>query len=115
MSDLAVKAVVTVGEGSGRRDIVVTELTPALMRQVLMNNPWPGDQPDDEAVARYQVDVWLFDDCRLSDLAVFTNLTIFDLEALPPSQLRKVLSKAKEINPDFFSALDRMKSAQPKH
>lgn len=111
MSDLAGKGVATVGG----RDIVVSELTPAQMRQVILANPWPGDGADEAAMARYQVDVWLFEECRLTDLAIFTGLSLTELEAIPPSGLRKILEKAKELNPDFFSALERMGKAQGKH
>lgn len=114
MSELAAKGVVTIGEGDTRRDVVVTEITPAQMRQVMLSTLWPGDDADAEALARYQVDVWLFEGCRLTDLAMFTSLSLVELEDLPPSQLKKLLAKAKELNPDFFSALGRMAEAQSK-
>lgn len=114
MSEMAAKGVATIGEGDNKRDVVVSEITPAQMRQVILASPWPGDDADAEAIARYQVDVWLFADCRLTDLAVFTGLPVAELEKIPPSQLRKILAKAKELNPDFFSALGRMEEAQSK-
>lgn len=110
MSDMAAKGVVTISD----RDIVVSELTPAQMRQVMLANPWPGDDADEEAVARYHLDVWLFEDCRLTDLSIFTGLPLAELEAMPPTALRKILAKAKELNPDFFSALERMGKVQGK-
>lgn len=115
MSDLAAKGVVTVGEGDASRDVVVSELTPLQMRQMLLASPWPGDEASEEDLARYRVDVWLFEECRLSDLAIYTGLKVAELEAMPPTQLRKLLAKAKELNPDFFSALGRMAEAQSKH
>lgn len=115
MSDLAAKGVVTLGEGEGKVEVIVSELTPGQMRQMLLTSPWPGEDASEEDVARYRVDVWLFEECRLSDLALYTNLKITELEALPPTQLRKLLAKAKELNPDFFGALGRMAEAQSKH
>ncbi len=114
MSELAAKGVATIGEGDTKRDVVVSELTPAQMRQVMLASPWPGAEATPEAMARYQVDVWLFKDCRLTDLAMFTNLPLAELEEIPPSQLKKLLAKAKEMNPDFFDAQVRMAEAQSK-
>ncbi|MGF6694755.1 hypothetical protein M2318_004844 [Metapseudomonas resinovorans] len=114
MSEMAAKGVVTIGEGEGRRDIVVSELTPAQMRQVILANPWPGETGEPEAYAGYQIDSHLFADCRLTDLAIFTGLKVSDFDDVPPSQLRKVLDKAKELNPDFFGAMARMAEARPK-
>lgn len=115
MSDWAAKGVAMIGEGETKRDVIVSEITPAQMRQVMLASPWPGDDADAEALARYQVDVWLFEGCRLTDLAMFTSLSLAELEETPPSQLKKLLAKAKELNPDFFSALGRMAEAQSKH
>lgn len=115
MSEWAAKGVATIGEGKSARDVVVSEITPAQMRQLIMASSWPGDDAGPEALARYQVDVWLFEGCRLTDLAVFTGLPVAELEHIPPSQLKKLLAKAKELNPDFFSALGRMEEAQSKH
>ncbi len=114
MSDLAAKAVVTIGEGKAARDIPVTELTPAGMRQMLLADPWPGADASAEQLARYQIDVSLFKECRLTDLAVFTGLPLREVEEIPPSQLRKLLDKAKDLNPDFFSALRTGGEAQSK-
>lgn len=114
MSDMSAKGVVTIGEGENKRDIVVSELTPAQMRQVILANPWPGEEGEPEAFAGYQIDSHLFADCRLTDLAIFTGLKVSDFDDVPPSQLRKVLAKAKELNPDFFGALARMAEARRK-
>ena len=112
MSDLAARGVATIGSGEVARDIVVYELTPAQMRQVLMNISWPGEGADVEALARYQIDQVLFEECSLTDLALFTRLPVAEIEALPASQLKKLLEKAKELNPDFFSALARLGKRQ---
>ena len=112
MSELAATGVVTIGEGASARHIPVIELTPAGMRQLLLSDPWPGDEAPAEALARYRIDVALFEECRLTDLAVFTGLPLSELEDIPPSQLRKILSKAKDLNPDFFRALRKGGEAQ---
>jgi hypothetical protein len=114
MSDLAAKAVVTLGEGAAIRHIPVIELTPAGMRQMLLADPWPGPDASAEDHARYRIDVTLFEECRLTDLAVFTGLPVNELEHIPPSQLRKLLDKAKDLNPDFFRALRTGGEAQSK-
>lgn len=48
------------------------------------------------------VDNLLFDDFALSDFKVFTNLTEEEVDALTPSELRKVIDAVKEANPHFF-------------
>lgn len=108
MSDLAMKEVVDIGG----REVIVRELTPASVRRLLMAAPLPAVDAGEEAFAAYRIDAWLFEECRLSDLAVFTNLSQTELEGLPPSQLRKLIAEAKRLNPDFFNALDRMAKAR---
>lgn len=112
MSESAAKAVVPVGKGDTVRDVVVSELTVAQMRQVMLASPWPGDDADSEALAHYQLDVHLFEDCRLTDLSTLANLNREQLSGLTGSELRKILAKAKELNPDFFAALGRLAKAQ---
>lgn len=108
MADLALKEIIDIGV----REVIVRELTPAGARKLLMANPLPSPDAGEEAFAAYRLDAWMFEECRISDLTVFTNLTQTDLEALPPSQIRKLISEAKRLNPDFFSALERMAKAQ---
>lgn len=112
MSDSAAKGVVSVGSEENRRDIVVSELTVAQMRQVMMLNTWPGEEACQDELMHYQLDNYLFDGCRLSDLGVMANLKKEEISQLTGSELRKVLAKAKELNPDFFGALVRMKAGQ---
>ncbi len=112
MSDSAAKGVVSVGPQDNRRDIVVSELTVAQMRQVMLLNTWPGDDPSQEDLMHYQLDNFLFDGCRLSDLGVMANLKKEEISQLTGTELHKVLAKAKELNADFFGALVRMKAAQ---
>lgn len=108
MSDSAAHGVVPVGPEDNRKKIVVSELTVAQMRQVMLQNLWPGDDATPEELTNYQLDNFLFEDCRLSDLSIIAGLERDDLDGLTGSELRKVLAKAKELNPDFFGALVRM-------
>lgn len=112
MSDAAAKAVVSVGNGDSARDVVVSELTVAQMRQLMMASPWPGEGASHEELVHYQLDVQLFEDCRLTDLTVLASLSREQLSELTGSELRKIISKAKELNPDFFAALGRLAKAQ---
>lgn len=112
MSDASGKAVVTVGKGDSVFDVVVSELTVAQMRQVIMSNPWPGEGASEEDLAHYQLENYLFEDCRLCDLSVMANLDKASLSGLTGSELRKILAKAKELNPDFFAAVGRMHAAR---
>lgn len=112
MSDASGKAVVTVGKGDAAFDVVVSELTVAQMRQVIMSNPWPGDGASEEDLVHYQLDNYLFEDCRLCDLSVMANLEKAKLSSLTGSELRKILAKAKELNPDFFAAVGRMRATR---
>ena len=114
MSDLVARGHVTVGDGDNARDLMVYEITPVQMRQVLLNLGWPGAEATPDEIARYQISQVLFEDCSLDDLALFTRLPADELEAMPPSYLRKILAKAKELNPDFFGALERLASRQSK-
>lgn len=75
----------------GGTEVIVRELTVAGVRNLVLAEK-------DESL----VDSTLFEDARLSDLQVFTNLTADDISELKPSQLRLVLDSCKEMNPDFF-------------
>lgn len=115
MSDLAIREVITIGNDDPPREVVVRELTPALLRKLLVGSSLSSVPTDEEGVARMQIDAWLFEDCRLSDLVAFTDLTIEQVEALPPSQLKVIKKKVKDLNPDFFSALGRMAAVRSGH
>lgn len=54
------------------------------------------------------VDVALFEDVRLADLALLTDLAPEAVEALTPSQLRQVFDAAREVNADFFGMRGRL-------
>lgn len=50
----------------------------------------------------------LFDDMSLADIPLFTSLHASDLEAMVPSDIRKVIDVCKERNPHFFKMLARL-------
>lgn len=113
MSDLIGKGIASIVEGGRQRDVVVYELSPVELRQILLNSAaWPGASATPEELARYQIDVTLMGDISLTDLAVFARLPVAELEAILPSQLDKIRSKARELNPFFFAALERMAPRQ---
>jgi hypothetical protein len=115
MSDMAARDVVTIGAGENARDVIVYELTPVDYRSILMGTQWPADDAEPEEVARAQVSAMLFEDCSIASLGRFTRLPQAELEALPAGALRKLRDKARELNPDFFSALDRAAARQSTH
>lgn len=98
MSDLG-KVVV---KRIGALDVVCRELTVGQLRGMLLADI-EGDLVSD----------YLFEEARLVDLQVFTNLTREQLESLPPSELRGVVDACKEANPDFFGMLARVARARP--
>ncbi|MBU1330872.1 MAG: hypothetical protein KJ884_04855 [Gammaproteobacteria bacterium] len=112
MSDLAASQPVTVGSGAAARQILVYELTPVEYRKILIGTTSLAEEADAETIARYQLDQVLLGEVSLSDLALFVRLPVSELEMLPPTQLRKLLAKAKELNPDFFAALVRLATHQ---
>lgn len=112
MTDLAASQPVKVGSGAAARDILVYELTPLEYRKILLGTASLPEDADAESIARYQIDQVLLADVSLSDLALFVRLPVTELEALPPGVLKKLLAKAKEMNPDFFDALVRLATPQ---
>jgi len=112
MTDLAASQPVKVGSGTAARDILVYELTPLEYRKILLGTASLADDADVESIARYQIDQALLADVSLSDLALFVRLPVAELEVLPAGALKKLLAKAKEMNPDFFDALARLASLQ---
>lgn len=59
----------------------------------------------------FSVDRDLFDDMPLTDLQRFTDLTAEQIDAMRPSDLRKVIEVVKEVNPDFFGMWGRMRTS----
>ncbi|WJN60936.1 hypothetical protein [Pseudomonas sp. SO81] len=83
----------------GELDVVCRELTVGRLRALV--------------TAASEMDVvhdFLFEDLRLCDLPTFTNLTLAQVDALPPSAVRVVIDGCREANADFFEMLARVKS-----
>lgn len=86
----------------GERRVTVRELTVAEVRQ------WLGD-----ATAKLPVDLVdaiLFEEISLPDLARMTSLDVEAMSDWQPSQLREVITAAKEMNKDFFALRERIVS-----
>lgn len=83
----------------GEIRITVREMTVQQVRS------WLSEENPDEGL----IDVAFFSDCSFSDLKRMSSLTDEQLDALRPSQLREVLAVCKELNPDFFDFLRRVK------
>lgn len=112
MTDLAASQPVKVGSGTAAREILVYELTPLEYRKILLGTASLSDDTDAESIARFQIDQVLLDEVSLSDLALFVRLSVSEVEALPPSAIKKLVAKAKELNPDFFAALVKLATLQ---
>ena len=85
----------------GELEVVCRELSVGRLRALL------AAQPEFDVVRDM-----LFEDVRLGDLLVLTNLTIEQIEDLPPSALSIVVAGCREANPDFFGMLARLKRQQ---
>lgn len=91
----------TVIKKIGAREVVCRELTVAAARLLLQGS----------AASDVLSDV-LFEDVRLGDLLVFTNLTSDEVGEMLPSELIEVVAGCKEANPDFFAMLARLAKVQ---
>ncbi len=82
------------------KKVQAVEMTVAQVRQIF------ADRGDD------LVGDLLFEDCRLADLRIATNLTEEDLSEMLPSEIEEVIKLAKEQNPHFFKLLARLSPAR---
>ena len=85
----------------GELEVVCRELSVGRLRALL------AAAPEMDVVRDF-----LFEDVRLGDLPVLTNLSIEQVEELPPSALSLVIAGCREANPDFFGMLARLKRPQ---
>ncbi|OBY90573.1 hypothetical protein A6723_019905 [Pseudomonas sp. AU11447] len=83
----------------GDLHITVREMT------VMQVRTWLSEEPGGEGL----IDTAFFEDCAFSDLKRMSSLTDAQLDTLRPSQLREVIQLCKELNPDFFDFLRRLK------
>ena len=79
-----------------QREIICRELSVSDVRKLLSSGP-----PDS------LVDM-LFPEIQVSDIPVFTSLTVDEVEEMMPSDLRTVIDACREVNPDFFGMLARL-------
>lgn len=84
----------------GDLSVIVRELTVLQVRTWLAEMQKPGD--------RDLVDEGLFEECSVADIGRMTSLSIDQINALRPSQLRQVIATCKELNPDFFGFRGRL-------
>ena len=49
------------------------------------------------------VDELLIAECSLADIVLMSNYSKADLDELKPSELKTLVVKIKEVNPDFFA------------
>ncbi|WP_301361839.1 hypothetical protein [Stutzerimonas nitrititolerans] len=82
------------------QSIICRELTVLQVREWL-SDMMSSDRGD-------PLDAALFADCALADLKRMTDLNDERIDAMRPSQLEKVISVCKELNPHFFGLLGRM-------
>ncbi len=83
----------------GTVDVVCRELSVSAIRQLL------GDSSAQDITS-----AGLFEDLRLGDLPLFTNLTQSQIDEALPSQLEPVIEGCKEANPHFFGMLVRLEA-----
>lgn len=97
MSDLGK----TVVKKVGGREVVCRELTVSKVRMLL-------EQP----AAPDLIGEVLFEDLRLIDLPIWTNLSGAEVDEMLPSQIAEVVSGCREANPHFFEMLARLNRPQ---
>lgn len=97
MADVAGRRLIKVGEV----DVVIKEITVADARALLARE---GGELD---LVREN----LFADLSLSDLEVFTNLTLEQMDGMLPTQLREVVDAVTEMNRHFFELVGRLSKA----
>lgn len=49
----------------------------------------------------------LFNDASLTDIVLMSDLSLADLDALVPSEIRQLIDACQEMNPDFFTVRRR--------
>ena len=79
--------------------VQVRELTVGEIRAWLKDAAAPGGD---------LVDAALFDDFGIPDLCRMTDLKAEDVDALQPSDMRKIAAVAQEVNADFFAMRNRL-------
>lgn len=94
----------------GEFHITIREMTVSQVRNLLQDAVISFEQPASD-MASYLINNWLIQDASLSDLKRMSTLTDEQINALHPSDLRKIAETCKELNPDFFGLLARLTAA----
>lgn len=94
----------------GDKDVTVNELSVNEVRN------WMADTESaaENDALMIDLDDILFEDVRLSDLAVMSDQSIDQLREMRPSQLREIADVCRDVNEHFFSAADRIMPALQK-
>jgi hypothetical protein len=90
---------ITLGEPS--RAITIREPTVAEMRN------WLVELEQLKAGSIDFVTHGLFNDASLTDIVLMSNLSLEELDALVPSEIRLLIDACQELNPDFFTVRRR--------
>lgn len=91
----------------GDKEVTVRELSVNEVRNWMAETETAAER-DDLIIG---LDDVLFDDVRLSDLAVMSDQSVEDLREMFPSQLRAIADACREVNEHFFSAAERVMPA----
>ncbi|WP_325437848.1 hypothetical protein [Pseudomonas nitroreducens] len=97
MTDVAGRRLIKVGEV----DVVIKEITVADARALLAREGGELDMVREN----------LFADLSLTDLTVFTSLTLEQMDGMLPTQLREVVDAVTEMNRHFFELVGRLSKA----
>lgn len=100
MSEVAGRKLIRLGE----LDVVIKEITVADARALLARESGELDMVREN----------LFADLSLSDLTVFTSLTMEQMDGMLPSQLREAVDAVIEMNRHFFELVGRLSKAMEK-
>jgi len=92
----------------GGRTVTVYELTVAEVRQWLKELAGRKGEGEKRDAADLAVDAGLYEDMQLEEIARMTDLTVEDMDAMTPSELRVVADACKEANAHFFAMRERL-------
>ncbi|MBF0273566.1 MAG: hypothetical protein HQL98_16095 [Magnetococcales bacterium] len=87
--------------GDPAREVIIREPTVAEMRNWLVEL---------EKLKTSTIDFvthGLFNDASLTDIVLMSNLSLAELDALVPSEIRILIDACQEMNPDFFTVRRR--------
>lgn len=86
--------------------VQIKELTVAEVRHWMMDILASGNKENN--TADLVLDQALFEGIAIGDLLRMTDLSLDQVDNFTPSQLQIVITKCKELNPDFFGMRQRL-------